>query len=141
MLWPEHILLGYIMDYMQYMDYMDYMGNYGFSTNRRETRYKKPETKTLDIVMGSILPDVFMVLLWMFRKEVDVVDMWTRCFYFLPHSMLVLPLVPRKWRAFYALHILCDVVSHTGEWSIRLLYPLTNFSIEGFYDPWKWVFR
>ena len=134
MLWPEHVLLGYIMDYI---DYIDYMG----STKRRETRYKKPETKTLDIVMGSILPDVFMVVLWMFRKEVDVVDMWTRCFYFLPHSMLVLPLVPRKWRAFYALHILCDVVSHTGEWSIRLLYPLTNFSIEGFYDPWKWLFR
>lgn len=137
MLWPEHVLLGYIMDYMNYMDYMDYMGNYG---SIGENRYKKSETKTLDIVIGSILPDVFMVVLWMFRRRVDVVDMWTRCFYFLPHSMLVLPLVPRKWRAFYALHILCDVVSHTGEWSIRLLYPLTNFSIEGFYDPWKWVF-
>jgi len=113
MLWPEHVLVGYM--------------------------YPKKDSKLLDIVIGSVLPDVFMVIPLLFGNGVNVVDTWTRCFYFLPHSMLVLPLVPPRWRAYYALHILCDVVSHTGEWSIRFLYPLTNYSIEGFYDPWKWI--
>jgi hypothetical protein len=113
MLWPEHVLVGYM--------------------------YPQKDPKMFDIVIGSVLPDVFMIIPFLFGNGVNVVDIWTRGFYFLPHSLLVLPLVPPKWRTYYALHILCDVVSHTGEWSIRLFYPLTNFSIQGFYDPWKWI--
>ena len=124
MLWPEHVLVGYL-----------------YHCACSTSSYTKIDDgyNTMNIVIGSILPDVFMMILWMLGKDVMVIDIWTRCFYFLPHSLLVLPIVPRKWRTYYTLHILCDVISHTGEWSIRLLYPLTNFAIPGFYDPWKWI--
>ena len=140
MLWPEHVFVGYL--FYKYKENKENKDNKDIKTGYETscTRYDTRDTRdTRDIVIGSILPDVFMVILWMLGKDVTVIDPWTCCFYFLPHSLLVLPLVPRRWRAYYALHILCDVISHTGEWSIRLLYPLTNFSIPGFYDPWKWI--
>ena len=128
MLWPEHVLVGYL-----FYKYKDNKENKDIKTGYETS------CATRDIVIGSILPDVPMIILYLMGKDVTVIDLWTCCFYFLPHSLLVLPLVPRRWRAYYALHIFCDVLSHTGEWSIRLLYPLTNFSIPGFYDPWKWI--
>jgi len=149
MLWPEHVLVGYLFykykENKENKEYKDNKDNKEYKENKENKDIKTGyETScirydTRDIVIGSILPDVPMIILYLMGKDVTVIDLWTCCFYFLPHSLLVLPLVPRRWRAYYALHIFCDVLSHTGEWSIRLLYPLTNFSIPGFYDPWKWI--
>lgn len=49
----------------------------------------------------------------------------------LPHSLLVVPLVPRRWRWLYLLH--------TGSWSIRPLYPLSDVAVHGLYDSWKLI--
>jgi len=82
-----------------------------------------------------------MFCLPLFGKKLGVMEPgWTHFFYFLPHSFVVLPLVPERFRVYYALHILCDCAAHTGEWSMRPFYPLSNFQVEGFYDPWKIFF-
>ena len=61
--------------------------------------------------------------------------------YFAPHSLWALgaiALLPiTHWGIVaYALHLFVDAFSHTGEWSIRPLYP-HSWAIEGFYDGWK----
>jgi len=114
MLWLEHIAIGFL-----------YNSIFPYST-------------TIDIVVGSCLPDLFMIALPFMGKRLDCVEYpYTQLFYFLPHSFIVLPLVPSRLRVYYALHIVCDCMSHTGPWSMMTLYPITTWQIEGFYDPWK----
>ena len=116
MLWLEHIACGYMI-----------------------RKYLFPKTNFADMVIGSVLPDVPMILfLWYHHwrtNDVDRIDI--QLFYFFPHSMLSLPLIPQRWLHYYILHIFCDIISHTKEWSIRPFFPLSSFYIEGFYDPWK----
>ncbi len=64
-----------------------------------------------------------------------------------PHSLLfwalvIAPLVlllklPRVTLLAYLSHILVDVFTHTGEWSLRLLYPV-DWAVSGFTDGWTW---
>ena len=117
MLWIEHITVGLFYNYLNH-------------------------SPRMDAVVGSCLPDLFMFALPLIGKPLDrMAYPYTQIFYFLPHSCLVLPFVPHRFRMYYGLHILCDCVSHTGEWSMMPLYPLTTWQIEGFYDPWKVFFN
>ena len=90
--------------------------------------------------LWSVAPDIPMMLLlaptcvsWNIQKD------WTlySILYKLPHSLWVLFLVPRVHRKVYAFHILCDILSHTGEWSIQPFYPLP-LKIQGVWDPVQW---
>lgn len=64
-----------------------------------------------------------------------------------PHSLLfwalvIAPLVlllklPRVTLLAYLSHILVDVFTHTGEWSLRLLYPV-DWAVSGITDGWTW---
>ncbi|HIK01499.1 TPA: hypothetical protein H1008_00065 [archaeon] len=61
--------------------------------------------------------------------------------YFAPHSLLFVAILSfSDFSAFfiglYSLHILVDIPTHTGEWSIRLLWP-ASWKLEGFFDAWK----
>lgn len=117
MLWAEHVFCGWIL-----------------------ARTLGSDNSWLEIVLGSILPDIPMIALllrghnWE-SKEADDLDV--AILYFVPHSLITLFFVPNRLRALYALHIICDIVSHTKEWSIRPFFPIFSFSIQGFYDPWK----
>ena len=92
MLWLEHISIGLFYNYLA------------------------PPPRYMDAVVGSCLPDVFMFVLPLIGKPLDrMAYPYTQLFYFLPHSCLVIPLVPARLRIYYFLHILCDCVSHTGE--------------------------
>lgn len=117
MLWTEHVVCGWVCN-----------------------KILGTDNSWIEIIIGSILPDIPMILLLLNHHrwephEADDTDV--AILYFLPHSLLSLFVVPRRLRSLYALHILCDVISHTKEWSIRPFFPILSFSIEGFHDPWK----
>lgn len=117
MLWAEHVLCGWAWSRV--------WGN---------------DRSMWEIIVGSILPDIPMIILIMnnHRWEADEADdLDVALLYFFPHSLISLVFVPPRLRMMYALHILCDIASHTKEWSIRPFFPVLSFSIEGFYDPWK----
>lgn len=69
--------------------------------------------------------------------------------YFFQHSFLlafivILPIIlyfrlPKIAFFSYLLHIIIDIPTHTGEWAIRIFYPL-NYAINGFTDAWAWPF-
>jgi len=50
----------------------------------------------------------------------------------------IAPDLPKKYRKVYAFHVLCDILSHTGKWSIEPLYPL-DLTIHGIWDPVDWA--
>lgn len=64
-----------------------------------------------------------------------------------PHSiffllLVIVPLVlyfklPKMAIAGYFSHIVFDLVSHTGEWSLRPFYPF-SLAVSGFSDVWTW---
>jgi len=91
--------------------------------------------------LWSVAPDIPMMLLlaptcvpWSVQK-----DWWLySLLYKVPHSFwFVLFFVPFEHKKVYAFHILCDILSHTGEWSIQPLYPLP-LKIHGIWDPVQW---
>ena len=65
----------------------------------------------------------------------------------IPHSLffvllIVIPFVlyfrwPKIAIASYMSHIALDLFTHTGEWGIKLFYPL-DFVVNGFTDAWAW---
>ena len=59
-------------------------------------------------------------------------------FYKLPHSVWALLVIPPRYRMIYVFHVVCDIVSHTGKWSIQPLYPM-NLTIHGIWDPIDWA--
>ena len=88
----------------------------------------------------AVAPDVPMALFlapsytpWSIKKEWYLYVL----FYKLPHSFLAVFCVPRYARRIYMFHILCDILSHTGTWSIQPLYPLP-FTVRGIWDPIEW---
>lgn len=119
MLWIEHVFFGIALAWI---------------LDKRDT-YRS-------IIFGSILPDIPMIL---FLSDVDWDEQSSpslarvRLLYFFPHSFLILPIVPLTLRPYYILHILCDVVSHTGAWSIKPFFPFFTFAVSGFYDPWRLI--
>ena len=65
----------------------------------------------------------------------------------IPHSiffafLIILPLIlyfklPKMAFFAYLLHILIDLLTHKGEWAIKIFYPL-NYTINGFTNAWAW---
>jgi len=94
----------------------------------------------LEDAFWSIAPDIPMALFlapwgtpWSEMKK------WTiyKILYQIPHSVVALWYVPEQYRKIYLLHILCDIVSHTGQWSIQPFFPLET-TIYGIWDPISW---
>ena len=92
------------------------------------------------LTIWSIAPDIPMALFlapsyepWVFKKEWYIYAL----FYKVPHSLWALMVVPARHRTVYLFHILCDILSHTGHWSIQPLYPL-ELTIHGIWDPVEW---
>ncbi len=69
-------------------------------------------------------------------KDVKNTNVYSVLYKF-PHSLFCLFYVPKKYREIYALHILLDILSHTGEWSIQPFFP-SEVSIHGVWDPINW---
>ena len=91
--------------------------------------------------LWSVAPDIPMMLFlapssqtWSVKKEWLTYSL----FYRLPHSFWALLVVPRQHRRIYAFHILCDILSHTGEWSIQPFYPY-GLAVHGIWDPVEWT--
>ena len=90
----------------------------------------------------SVAPDIPMVLIlspWNHDKSWrDMKDSGLYALlYKIPHSLFCLLFVPRVYRKVCAFHILCDVLSHTGEWSIQPFFPV-KLTIHGIWDPIDW---
>jgi len=89
----------------------------------------------------SVAPDIPMALvLSHYPQSWSEIRMWWLYdfLYKLPHSFWILILIPNSFRKIYAFHILCDILSHTGEWSIQPLYPFRT-KIHGYWDPISWT--
>ena len=90
--------------------------------------------------LWALAPDVPMMLFltpgnipWRVKKDWYMYAM----FYKVPHSLWALAFVPKAHRKIYAFHIVCDILSHTGQWSIQPFYPL-DITIHGIWDPIDW---
>ena len=60
-------------------------------------------------------------------------------FYKLPHSFFFIILIRNsRARNIYMFHILMDLLSHTGEWSIEPFFPFGP-AVHGIWDPVEWV--
>ena len=90
----------------------------------------------------SVAPDIPMILIlspwnhdvsWRDMKDTNLYTI----LYKVPHSFFSLLFVPKKYRKIYAFHILCDILSHTGEWSIQPFFPMP-IQIHGIWDPIDW---
>ncbi len=94
--------------------------------------------------MWSVAPDIPMILIlspWWYHdkswREMKNTHLYT-IMYKIPHSFFCLFFVPKEYRCVYAFHILCDVLSHTGEWSIQPFFPLP-LKVRGVWDPVDWI--
>jgi len=90
----------------------------------------------------SIAPDIPMAMFlvpWA-RSWSLVQDWWVySVLYKAPHSLLSLILIQNsRARKIYALHILLDILSHTGQWSIEPLWPLVG-PVHGVGDAIVWI--
>ena len=119
------------------------------------------------IIFFSVLPDFFLVPLYfvlgyennrflLFPKNADWIGAsashaFLYSFYDLSHSfiiafIIVLPIIllfklPKLAFIAYLFHILVDLPTHTGEWAIKIFYPLNNYSVKGFTDAWEWPIK
>ena len=60
-------------------------------------------------------------------------------FYKVPHSVWSLILIQNsRARSIYLFHILMDILSHTGQWSIEPFFPIGP-AIQGLWDPIVWT--
>lgn len=96
----------------------------------------------LEDALGSIAPDLPMALFLSPRTEPwKVIKNWFAYswFYKAPHSLWFIFLIQNsRLRSIYAFHILMDILSHTGEWSIEPLFPF-SFKIHGIWNPVEWL--
>jgi hypothetical protein len=102
----------------------------------------------LDDMLWAIAPDLPMALfLSPGGAFVDpntpwhVIKNWSSYiwFYKFPHSLWFLILIQNsRARNIYAFHILMDLLSHTGQWSIEPFFPIGP-AIHGIWDPVEWV--
>lgn len=95
---------------------------------------------TIEDALWSIAPDIPMALFlspwsysWSSMREWNLYKL----LYNVPHSVLALVFVPRGYRKIYAFHIMCDILTHTGKWSIQPFFPFRT-TIHGVWDPVQW---
>jgi hypothetical protein len=90
--------------------------------------------------LWSIAPDIPMALIlsqWNISWESMKYTQLYMILYKIPHSFLSVLFVPKEYRKVYAFHILLDILSHTGEWSIEPFFPC-SVKIHGIWDPIQW---
>jgi hypothetical protein len=119
------------------------------------------------IVFFSILADLFLIPVYIYLGYINNRFLWigfngdwdglriSHPFLVLlndiPHSLIfafliILPAIllfklPKLAFFAYLFHILIDIPTHTGEWAIRIFYPLNDYSIKGFTDAWQWPIK
>jgi len=64
-----------------------------------------------------------------------------------PHSLffailIILPIIiffklPKIAFFSYVIHLIVDIPTHSGEWAIKIFYPI-DYTINGFTDAWAW---
>jgi hypothetical protein len=96
----------------------------------------------LEDAFWAVAPDIPMALFLSPRTEPWGVIKNQKAytwFYRLPHSLWFLFLIRNsRARKIYAFHILMDILSHTGQWSIEPLFPMGP-AIHGIWDAGEWV--
>ena len=85
-----------------------------------------------------------------FYENPWILDHWTWTGWNMSHSLLfwaliILPLLWRfKWTPLFGVaylsHILLDLPSHSGIWSVQPLWPF-NWLFHGWFDAWAWDFE
>lgn len=96
---------------------------------------------SLEDAFWSVAPDIPMALfLTPWGSPWSKIQHWTlyQILYKVPHSFVALFYVPSRFRTIYALHILTDILSHTGQWSIQPFFPC-ELTIHGIWDPVEWT--
>ena len=92
-------------------------------------------------VFWSVAPDIPMIFLVPWTPPWGLIQDWWiySVLYKVPHSLFFLILIQNsRARKIYALHILLDILSHTGQWSIEPLWPLLG-PVSGIGDAIVWV--
>ena len=77
-------------------------------------------------VFWSVAPDLPMMLMVPWVSSWSLAQDWWvySVVYKVPHSFLFLILIQNsRARAMYGLHILLDILSHAGRWSVEPLWP------------------
>lgn len=96
----------------------------------------------VDDTVWSIAPDLLMALfLTSWTSTWAEIGRWNiySIFYKVPHSLWVIPFIRNdRYRNIYAFHILMDILSHSGQWSIEPFFPF-EMKIHGIWDPIEWV--
>ena len=92
-------------------------------------------------VFWSVAPDLPMVFLVPWPVPWSLIQDWWiySVLYKVPHSLFFLILIQNsKARKIYALHILMDVLTHKGQWSIEPLWPFGG-PVSGIGDAAVWT--
>jgi len=95
---------------------------------------------TFQDAIWSIAPDIPMALFltpWSYSWSEMQHWILYKILYKVPHSVVALTFVPRAYRKIYAFHIMCDIMSHTGQWSIQPFFPF-DMTLHGVWDPVEW---
>jgi membrane-bound metal-dependent hydrolase YbcI (DUF457 family) len=126
---------------------------------------KKAKGKNWLVILFSIIPDFALIpfyiilgkenqrFLWIAQNQDWIGSSITHPIltniYNITHSiffalLIILPVVlifkmPKSAFFAYLSHIIIDIFTHTGEWTIKIFYPL-NFNLDGFSDAWQWPF-
>jgi len=124
---------------------------------------KKAKGKNWIIILFSVLPDIVLIPFYIILGKENERFLWIAQnqdwagssishpiltnSYNTTHSiffalLIILPIVlalklPKFAFWAYLSHIIIDVFTHTGEWTIKLFFPY-NFNIDGFSNAWAW---
>jgi len=89
----------------------------------------------------AIAPDLPMAIFLSPRTEPwSVIRNWHgySWFYKVPHSLWCLILIQNsRSRGIYFYHLVMDIFSHTGQWSIEPFFPVGP-PVHGIWDPIEW---
>ena len=98
-------------------------------------------TVNLETALWAIGPDVPMALFlapssssWSDIRNWEIY----KIAYKFPHTVWSLAFIPKKARPIWAFHILMDILSHTGQWSIEPFFPWGP-PVHGIWDPMVWT--
>jgi len=124
---------------------------------------KKAKIKNWPVILFSVLPDIVLIpfyivlgkenerFLWIAQNQdwvessvlhPNLTSLYDTSLSIFFAFLIILPIVlalklPRSAFWVYLFHIIIDVFTHTGEWTIKLFYPY-NFRIDGFSNAWAW---
>jgi len=127
---------------------------------------KKSKNKNWLVILFAIIPDLVLIpfyfvlgreynrFLWIAQNQdwanASITHPFLTGLYNTTHSLffvalIILPIVlifklPKAAFFAYLSHILFDIFTHTGEWSIQIFYPF-NSTVFGISDAWAWPIK